>query len=68
MNKSRVVHAPWLEPLLGLRERRIDAAPDVQVLCVDQDGNRLPPHQRQIESKLLGEWYVIDSKLRRIVG
>lgn len=61
-----VVHPAWLLPLLGERERRISAAPDVQVLCVDQDHCQLPPHQRLIESRLLGDSFLIDARRRQI--
>jgi hypothetical protein len=61
-----VVHPAWLLPLLGERERRISDAVDVQVLCVDKDDERLPPHQRLIESADLGESFVVDSLHRQI--
>ncbi len=63
-----VSHPAWLLPLLGEREIRISNAPDVQVLCVDKDGDRLPAHQRLIESNELGESFVVDSHHRQICG
>jgi hypothetical protein len=57
----------WLLPLLGQREKRINSAPDVQVLCVGQDGTRLPDCQRLIESRLEGS-YTVDSQRRAIIN
>lgn len=63
-----VVLPTWVLPLLGQRERRISDASDVQVLCVDKDGERLPPYQRLIESEEMDESFVIDSRHRQICG
>ena len=57
----------WLVALLGVRELRILAAPDVQFLQVDNEGNRLPSHQQWIESNLEGRFWV-DAQVKQIIG
>lgn len=61
-------HIPaWLEPLLGERERRIISDPKANFWQVDDDGERLPPHQQIINSKEHGQ-FTIDAQKRQIIG
>lgn len=63
---SRAYVWPWLEALLGEREREIVYHPQAQCLQEDQEGNRYPPHQQWIESP--AGTMLIDSQLRRILN
>lgn len=67
MARTHAYIPPWLEPLLGARERAIVEHPQVRVLAVDQDGNRLPQFQRQLETPD-GRRMTIDSQRRAIIN
>lgn len=57
---------PWLTRISGDREKAILDHPQAKIFEVDNDGNRLPAHQRWIESPVGSMW--IDSKMKKIIG
>lgn len=60
-------HIPsWLDAILAESDRKIIMHPNVKVLAVDNEGNRLPTHQQWIESPAGSMW--IDAKKKVIVG
>ena len=63
---SRAYVWPWLEALLGQREREIVYHPQARFLQEDQEGNRYPAHQQWIESP--AGTMLIDSRLQRILN
>ncbi len=64
--KSFMCVPPWLESLLGVRERSIIYHPQARTLHEDQEGNRYPSHQQWIESPL--GTMLIDSQRRAILN
>ena len=68
MTRKLYVSIPdWLHDKLGEREWAIVCNPTVRVLQVDQDGNRLPPHQQLLETED-GSSFWIDSNIKQIIG
>lgn len=57
---------PWLEALMGAREREIVYHPQARFLQEDQEGNRYPAHQQWIESPV--GTMLIDGRQRRILN
>jgi hypothetical protein len=63
---SRAFVWPWLDALLGQREREIIRHPQARFLQEDQEGHRYPAHQQWIESPV--GTMLIDTRLRRILN
>ena len=64
---------PWLDTLMGVRERLIAEAPDAKPMqclpeALEPEEIRLPPGQQYIVSLQRREWFHIDARRRAIVG
>lgn len=58
---------PWLDALMGERERAIMTHPYVRALHMDRDGNRLPNDQMLLETPD-GDSFLICATTQRIIG